>query len=106
MIWSIIYLVAVLTANYTAVWFIPLPAFGIISVGTILFGATFTARDYVHSLGRDRVYMMIAVAALASAALSVAGSVDWRNPGGQPAFQSNRLRRGVFVVSFGGNRVW
>lgn len=78
MIWSIIYLTAVLSANYTAIWFIPLPAFGLVAFGTILFGATFTARDYVHGLGRRYVYTMIAVAALASAVLSLTGPVDWR----------------------------
>lgn len=84
MIWSIIYLAAVLSANYTAIWFIPVFWFGLVSFGTILFGATFTARDYVHRLGRRYVYTMIAVAALASAALAVATSlvdtnvVDWR----------------------------
>lgn len=78
MTWSIIYITAVLTANYTAIWFIPFPVFGLVAVGTLIFGATFTARDYVHHVGRRYVYVMIAVAALASAMLSVAGSVDWR----------------------------
>lgn len=76
--WSIIYVTAVLTANYTAVWFMPLPVFGLVAVGTLIFGATFTARDYVHRLGRRRVYVMIGVAALASVALAVTGPVDWR----------------------------
>jgi len=77
-IWAIIYIAAVLVANYTAVWFVPLPAFGLVAVGTLVFGATFTARDYVHRLGRVRVYVMIAIAALASVTLSMAGPVDWR----------------------------
>lgn len=75
---AIIYVGAVLTANYTAVWFVPLPFFGLVAVGTLVFGVTFTTRDYAHRLGRLRVYVMIAVAALASVALSLAGSVDWR----------------------------
>lgn len=70
MIWSIIYLTAVLSANYTAIWFIPLPVFGLVAFGTILFGATFTARDYVHALGRRYVYAMIAVAALSTVNLA------------------------------------
>jgi uncharacterized PurR-regulated membrane protein YhhQ (DUF165 family) len=77
-IWSIIYLTAVLSANYTAIWFIPLPVFGLVSFGTLLFGVTFTARDYAHRLGRSRVYTMITVAAVASAVLSFTGPVDWR----------------------------
>lgn len=78
MTWAILYTAAVLIANYTAVWFIPLPAFGLVAVGTLVFGATFTARDHVHRLGRPRVYVMITVSALASAALSVTGGVGWR----------------------------
>lgn len=76
--WSIIYITAVLAANFTATWFIPLPGFGLMATGTILFGATFTARDYVHHLGRTKVYTMIAIAALASAGLSALGPVSWR----------------------------
>lgn len=78
MIWSMIYIVAVLAANYTAVWFIPLPVFGMVATGTLIFGVTFTARDYVHRLGRPKVYVMIGVAALASGGLSLLGAVDWR----------------------------
>lgn len=78
MTWAIIYVTAVLIANYTAIWFIPFPVFGLVAVGTLIFGATFTARDYVHKLGRLRVYIMIVIAALSSAVLSLFGSVDWR----------------------------
>jgi len=78
MIWSIVYIFAVLIANYTAIWFIPLPIFGLVAVGTLIFGITFTARDYVHGLGRFYVYTMIVIAALASTALSLTGPVDWR----------------------------
>jgi uncharacterized PurR-regulated membrane protein YhhQ (DUF165 family) len=78
MIWSIIYILAVLSANYTATWFIPLPVFGLVALGTLLFGATFTARDYVHSLGRPRVYVMIFIAALSSAGLAWLGATPWR----------------------------
>lgn len=76
--WSIVYVIAVLVANYTAVWFIPLPVFGLVAFGTLIFGATFTARDYVHKLGRQRVYLMILIAALSSAAMSALGGVPWR----------------------------
>ena len=47
-----IYILAVLAANYTATWFIPLPIFGMVSVGTLIFGITFTQRDRVHRYGR------------------------------------------------------
>ena len=49
-----IYIVAVLAANYTATWFIPLPIFGMVSVGTLIFGVTFTQRDRVHRPDRRR----------------------------------------------------
>lgn len=78
MTWAIIYLTAVLIANYTAVWFVPLPVFGLVAIGTLIFGVTFTARDYTHRLGRTYVYVMIFLAALASAILSLTGPVNWR----------------------------
>lgn len=78
MIWSIVYITAVLVAQYTAIWFIPLPVFGLVAIGTIAFGVTFTARDYVHKLGRRYVYTMIGLAAVFSIVLSIAGAVDWR----------------------------
>lgn len=78
MIWSIIYITAVLIANYTAIWFIPLPVFGLVSVGTLIFGVTFTARDYVHKLGRSKVYTMILVSIIMSSVLSYLGQVDYR----------------------------
>jgi uncharacterized PurR-regulated membrane protein YhhQ (DUF165 family) len=77
-IWTFIYIAAVLSANYTATWFIPLPGFGLVALGTLLFGVTFTARDYAHHLGRPKVYVMIITAALASAALVGLGATPWR----------------------------
>lgn len=76
--WAILYIAVVLTANYTALWFIPLPVFGLIAIGTILFGVTFTARDHVHRLGRAKVYIMIFVAALSSAVLVWIGATPYR----------------------------
>lgn len=74
--WAILYVTVVLLANYTATWFIPI--FGLVAVGTILFGVTFTARDQVHYLGRSKVYMMIAIAAISSATLAWAGATSYR----------------------------
>jgi len=76
MTWSIIYLVSVLTAQYTAEWFVPV--FGSLAIGTLTFGVTFTARDKVHYLGRKSVYTMILVSILASVALSFLGDVSAR----------------------------
>lgn len=76
--WATIYITLVLLANYTATWFIPFRPFGLVAVGTVVFGATFTARDYVHKEGRPRVYLMICVAALSSSVLVWLGTAYWR----------------------------
>jgi len=73
-----IYIVAVLAANYTATWFIPLPIFGMVSVGTMIFGITFTQRDRVHRFGRKPVYLMIAIAAVGMVLESIFLGVEWR----------------------------
>lgn len=78
MIDAAIYIIAVLAANYTAAWFIPLPVFGLVSVGTLFFGITFTQRDRVHRHGRWAVYIMIAVAAVLNVLESVLLDVPWR----------------------------
>jgi uncharacterized PurR-regulated membrane protein YhhQ (DUF165 family) len=73
-----IYIVAVLLANFTATWFIPLPVFGMLSVGTLIFGVTFTQRDRVHRFGRKPVYMMIFIAAAGMVLESLFLAVEWR----------------------------
>ena len=73
-----IYILAVLAANYTATWFVPLPVFGMLSVGTLIFGVTFTQRDRVHRFGRRPVYLMIFLAALGMVLESVFLGVEWR----------------------------
>lgn len=78
MINAIIYCLAVWIANYTATWFIPLPMFGMVSVGTFVFGITFTQRDRVHRHGRRAVYAMILVAAVGMVAESLCLGVPWR----------------------------
>lgn len=78
MIAAVLYIMAVLIANYTATWFIPLPVFGLVSVAVFVFGATFTLRDHVHRLGRRYVYAMIAVAALLNVLECVLLGVSWR----------------------------
>ena len=74
----IIYIIAVLAANYTATWFIPLPIFGMVSVGTLIFGITFTQRDRVHRYGRKAVYAMIMIAAVGMVLESLLLEVPWR----------------------------
>ena len=73
-----IYIIAVLIANYTATWFIPLPIFGMVSVGTLVFGVTFTQRDRVHRYGRKPVYLMIFIAAVGMVFESLFLGVEWR----------------------------
>ncbi len=71
-----IYITAVLAANYTATWFVPLPVFGMVSIGTLIFGITFTQRDRVHRHGRKAVYAMILAAALGMVAESLLLGVE------------------------------
>lgn len=75
---AIIYIIAVLVANLTATWFISLPLFGEVAVGTFVFGFTFTQRDRMHRKGRRFVYTVIVISALLSAMLSLAGQVSSR----------------------------
>lgn len=77
---SLIYILAVLIANYTTTpeWFIPLPIFGLVPLGTFIFGITFTQRDRLHRFGRPYVYGTIAVAALANVLMSAILNVDIR----------------------------
>ena len=74
----LIYIAAVLIANYTATWFIPMPLFGLVSVGTLVFGITFPQRDRVHRYGRKPVYTMILAAAVGMVFESVFLGVEWR----------------------------
>lgn len=78
MLEAAIYILATLAANYTADWFIPLPIFGLVSVGTLFFGITFTQRDRVHRHGRKAVYAMILAAAVLNVLESVFLGVSWR----------------------------
>jgi uncharacterized PurR-regulated membrane protein YhhQ (DUF165 family) len=75
---AIIYVSAVLLANLTATWFVPLPIFGQVAVGTFVFGFTFTQRDRMHARGRKFVYTVIGISALLSVALSALGQVPPR----------------------------
>ena len=61
-----VYIVCTLLANYTFDSFIPLKGYGLINVGTLFFGITFTQRDRIHQYGRRCVYAMIFTAAVAN----------------------------------------
>lgn len=73
-----LYIAAVLVANATAETFIPLPFFGLVSVGTLFFGLTFTQRDRVHRAGRAQVYTMLVVTAVLATLQSIVLDVPWR----------------------------
>lgn len=77
---SLIYILAVLGANYTTTpeWFIPLPLFGQVALGTFIFGATFTQRDRLHHAGRVWVYSTIAIAAFTNVLMSSVLGVPMR----------------------------
>ena len=67
-IWTALYVLAVLFANLTLNHFITLPGgFGLLSVGTLFFGAVFTLRDRLHVFGLKAVYVAIALALLVNA---------------------------------------
>lgn len=73
MIWNtLIYILAILVANYTTTpeWFIALPIYGQVPLGTFVFGITFTQRDRLHQYGRPYVYRAIAIAAFANVLMS------------------------------------
>jgi uncharacterized PurR-regulated membrane protein YhhQ (DUF165 family) len=75
---ALIYITAVLAANYTATWFLPLPIFGQVAVGTFIFGITFTQRDLLHQFGRRRVYQIIFLTAVLSVIESLVLGVPYR----------------------------
>lgn len=54
------------------------PQNGLIVVGTIVFGITFTQRDRVHHAGRPWVYLMLVVTTILAATQSVFLDVSWR----------------------------
>lgn len=62
---TVLYALSILLANLTLNKFIPLPVFGLLSVGTIFFAAVFTLRDRIHQSGGLRaVYVAIGLALL------------------------------------------
>ncbi len=66
-----VYIVCTLLANFTFDSFLPLPQIGLISVGTLFFGITFTQRDRVHQYGRWKAYLMIFIAAITNVILAL-----------------------------------
>lgn len=75
----LLYAASILLANLTLNQFIPLPLFGLLSVGTIFFAAVFTLRDRIHRAGGLRaVYLAIALALLVNTLAAVLLGTPWR----------------------------
>lgn len=81
MLAAILYTAAVLLANLTATLFLPFeiaPGTGIlVSVGTLVFGVTFTQRDHMHARGRPFVYKVIALSAVLNLLMMVSFRHLW-----------------------------
>lgn len=74
-----LYAASILLANLTLNQFIPLPVFGLLSVGTIFFAAVFTLRDRIHRAGGLRaVYLAIAAALLVNTLAALIVGTPWR----------------------------
>lgn len=113
---AVIYVLAVLAANLTATLFLPLaiiPQFGVlVSVGTLIFGITFTQRDRMHHRGRPFVYKVIVLSAVLNFILLASFRYLWGLPtvayfesmgwewlaGAAAMLQDSGLR--VFIASF------
>lgn len=63
-LWILAYVGAVLLANIFLDHFIPLPLFGLLSIGTLFFAAVFTLRDHLHRYGLGTVATGIGLALL------------------------------------------
>ncbi|MFC4638048.1 VUT family protein [Deinococcus hohokamensis] len=74
-----LYALSILLANLTLNRFLPLPVFGLLSVGTIFFAAVFTLRDRIHRAGGLRaVYVAIAAALLVNTLAALLTGTPWR----------------------------
>jgi uncharacterized PurR-regulated membrane protein YhhQ (DUF165 family) len=77
-LFSLLYIIATLIANYTADWFLPIGA-GVISVATLVFSITFFARDRLHEQsGRRGVYLSVLLALMANVVMSIGLGVPAR----------------------------
>ena len=78
---AVIYVLAVLLANFTSTAFIPFPVFGQLAIGTLIFGVTFTQRDRMHSAGgRKFVYKVIALTAFLTLVMLLSATYLWGQP--------------------------
>ena len=84
MISAVLYILAVLGANLTATLFLPFeiaPGSGVlVSVGTLVFGITFTQRDRMHAMGRPFVYRIILLSAVLNLLMLTSLRYVWGAP--------------------------
>ena len=74
-----LYALSILLANLTLNTFIPLPVYGLLSVGTIFFAAVFTLRDRIHRAGGlNAVYIAIAAALIVNTVVALLTGTPWR----------------------------
>ncbi|MDV6373297.1 VUT family protein [Deinococcus arenicola] len=74
-----LYALSILAANITLNKFIPLPVYGLLSVGTIFFAAVFTLRDRIHRAGGlPAVYIAIGSALLVNTLAAFFTGTEWR----------------------------
>lgn len=72
LVFTALYALSILAANLTLDRFIQLPVFGLLSVGTLFFGAVFTLRDRIHQTGGLRyVYTAIALALIVNTVAAI-----------------------------------
>lgn len=76
--WLAAYVGAVLLANVFLDHFLPLPGFGLFSVGSVFFAAVFTLRDRLHSFGLPTVLVGIGLAVAVNITYGVALGVNPR----------------------------
>lgn len=75
--WLAAYAGSVLLANVFLDHFLPLPGFGLLSLGSVFFAAVFTLRDQLHRYGLPTVFLGIGLAVAVNA---VCGMVLGLNP--------------------------
>lgn len=77
-IWLSAYALSILLANLFLDSFIPLPYFGLLSIGTIFFAAVFTLRDRLHQYSLKAVFLGITLALTITTIFSVLYDVPVR----------------------------
>jgi uncharacterized PurR-regulated membrane protein YhhQ (DUF165 family) len=74
---AIVWVGLVVLSNFTADWFVSIGPLRF-SVATLIFGATFTLRDFLHCRGRRFVYVTIVLAAVANVVAALVVGVSLR----------------------------